>query len=59
MSDPFKTLDYMVKLYELLALYRNALIEIRDMDYRGNRSQEQEIAFKALNHETPTIDVGE
>lgn len=29
--------------------YRNALMKIRDMDYRGNRSTESQIAFEALN----------
>ncbi len=28
--------------------YRKALEEIRDTDYRGSRSQESEIAFRAL-----------
>jgi hypothetical protein len=29
--------------------YKNALVEIRDQDYRGNRSAESQIANTALN----------
>ena len=48
-----KEFDELFKIKQRAVLqnvkYRAALKEIRDMDYRGNRSTESQIAYKALN----------